>query len=232
MPAGTVLTPYTGPQIITTAGTVIDSKNVTGSLIIRAKNVVIRNSKIHDDPSAVAGIYVDDAGSATITDSEIYNFQVAITYANWTAIRVNIHDITFDGMKASSNVRLQNSWVHDPRPSSDAHWDGVQVQDGVTNTVITGNNIDASGDANSALFLCPDLGPSTIGPLTITGNWLNGGNYTVYVLDGANGKYFISNISVTNNRFGHAGRYGPTDVNVPVTWSGNVWDDTGAPVNH
>jgi hypothetical protein len=201
-------------------------------LVIRAKDVIIRNSKIHDDPRAVAGIYVQDGGSATITDSEIYNFEIAITYANWMAIRVNIHDITFDGIKASSNVRLQDSWIHDPRPSSDAHWDGVQVQNGVTNTVITGNNIEASGNANSALFLCPDLGPSTNGPLTVTGNWLNGGNYTVYVLDGANGKYYISNILVTSNRFGHGGRYGPTYVNVPVKWSGNVWDDTGAPVNH
>lgn len=223
------LTTYSGPRTITTDGTVIDSKDVTGSLIIRAKNVVIRNSKIHDDMSAIAGIYVQDGGSLTITDSEIYNFQVAITYANWKAIRVNIHDISFDGMKASSNVRLQDSWVHAAKPSSDAHWDGVQVQNGVTNTVITGNYIDASGSStNSALFLCPDLGPSTSGPLEVTRNWLNGGNYTVFILDGANGKYFISNISVMDNRFGRAGRYGPSYVNVPVSWSGNKWADTGA----
>ena len=231
VPSGTVLTPYTGPRIITTANTVIDSKDVTGSLIIRAKNVVIRNSKIHDDPTAVAGINVEDSGSATITDSEIYNFQVGIVYNNWTAIRINMHDITFDGMKMASNAQLRNSWIHNPRPSADAHWDGVQVQSGVTNTVIQGNFIDATGaSANSALFLCPDLGPSTNGPLTVTGNWLDGGNYTLNVLDGANKTYYIANISVTNNRFGHGGRYGPTYVNVPVTWTGNVWDDTGQPV--
>ena len=232
VPSGTVLTPYTGPRIITTANTVIDSKDVTGSLIIRAKNVVIRNSKIHDDPTAVAGINVEDSGSATITDSEIYNFQVGIVYNNWTAIRINMHDITFDGMKMASNAQLRNSWIHNPRPSADAHWDGVQVQSGVTNTVIQGNFIDATGaSANSALFLCPDLGPSTNGPLTVTGNWLDGGNYTLNVLDGANKTYYIANISVTNNRFGHGGRYGPTYVNVPVTWTGNVWDDTGATIS-
>ena len=233
VPAGTILTPYTGPQIITTAGTVIDSNDVTGSLIIRAKNVVIRNSKIHDDPSATAGIYVDDNGSATITDSEIYNFQVGIVYNNWTAIRVNMHDMTFDNIKMASNAALRDSWIHTPKPSGDAHWDGVQVQSGVTNTVIQGNFIDATGaGTNSALFLCPDLGPSTNGPLTVTGNWLDGGNYTVNVLDGANKTYYISNISVTNNRFGHGAWYGPTYVNVPVTWSGNVWDDTGTTVSY
>ena len=233
VPAGTILTPYTGPRIITTAGTVIDSKDITGSLIIRAKDVSIRNSKIHDDPNATAGVTVEGSGSATITDTEIYNFQIGIVYSNFTAIRVNMHDFTFDAIKMASNARLQDSWIHNPRPSADAHWDGVQVQSGVTNTVIQGNFIDATGaSTNSALFLCPDLGPSTNGPLTVTGNWLDGGNYTVYVLDGASGKYFISNISLTNNRFGHGGRNGPTNVNVPVTWTGNVWDDTGTIVSY
>jgi hypothetical protein len=229
VPAGTTLTPYTGPMTITTPGTVIDSKDVRGALVITAKDVVIRRSKIHDDPDADAGIYVQDTGSATITDSEIYDFQVGITYSNWTAIRVNLHDLTFDGMKISSNVRLQDSWVHDARPGPDAHWDGGQVQNGVTNTVIQGNYIDASGPTtNSALFLTPDLGPSTKGPLTVTGNWLEGGNFTVCILDGDNGRFTISDIEVTDNRFGRAGQYGWSNVNVPITQSGNVVDSTGA----
>lgn len=232
VPAGTVLNPYTGPHTITADNTVIDSKDVTGALIIRAKNVVVKNSKVHDDMNAVAGIYVD-GGSATITDTEIYNFEIGITYANWTAIRVNIHDVTFDATKASSNVRLQDSWLHAPKPQSDAHWDGVQVQNGVTNTVIQGNNIESTGGGtNSALFLCPDLGPSTNGPLTVTGNWLDGGNYALWVLDGNNGQYFINNISVTGNRFGRSSLYGAARVNVPVTWTGNVYDDNGAPVTY
>lgn len=232
VPVGTTLTPYTGPHTITTPGTTIDAKDVRGGLVIEAKNVVIRDSKVHDDPAAPAGIYVTDTGSATITDTEIYGFPVGITYGNWTAIRVNMHDLTYDGMKISSNVRLEDSWVHGAKPSADAHWDGGQVQDGVTNTVITGNYIDASSrGTNSALFLTPDLGPSTKGPLTVTGNWLDGGNFTVCVLDGDNGKYFISDIQVTDNRFGRASQYGPANVNVPVTWSGNTWDDTGKPIN-
>lgn len=231
VPAGTVLTPYTGPTTITVDGTTIDSKDVTGSLIIQAKNVTIKNSKIHDDPGATAGLNVQDSGHLDISDSEIYNFQVGIVYTNWTATRVNMHDMTFDNIKMSSNATLQDSWIHDPKPTSDAHWDGIQVQNGVVNTVIQGNVIDASGaDANSALFLCPDLGPSTDGPLTVKNNWLNGGNYTINVLDGNNKQYYIKNISVTGNRFGRDAQYGPTYVNVPVTWSGNVWDDTGAPL--
>ena len=232
VPAGTALSAYTGPLTITTAGTVIDGKDITGALIVQAKDVVIRRSRIHDDPGAVAGVYVQDSGSATITDSEIFNFQVGITYSNWTGIRVDIHDTTFDGMKIGSNVRLEDSWVHDPRPTADAHWDGGQVQAGITNTVIHHNTIDVSGgDANSALFLTPDLGPSTDGPLTVTDNWLDGGSFTIAVLDGDGGKYFISRITVTGNRFGRGGRYGPANVKVPVTWSSNVWDDSSEAVN-
>lgn len=233
VPAGTALTPYDGPLTITENGTVIDAMDVTGALIVRAKDVIIRNSKIHDDPGAVAGINIQDGASATIVDSEIYNFQVGIVYENWTAVRVNMHDITFDGIKMGSNAQLIDSWIHSPKPSSDSHWDGVQVQAGVTNTVIKGNVIDASGaDANSALFLAPDQGPSTNGPLTVAGNWLDGGNYTVFVNDGAGKQYYITDISVTDNRFGHGAKYGPAYVNVPVTWTGNVWDDTGASVEY
>lgn len=228
VPVGTTLTAYTGPKTITTAGTVIDSKDISGALSIQAKNVVIRNSKIHGSNSGT-GLAVEDNGSATITDSEIYSFEVGITYSNFTAIRVNLHDLTYDGIKMSSNARLQDSWIHAPKPTSDAHWDGIQVQNGVVNTVIQGNNIDGgTADVNSALFLCPDLGPSTNGPLTVTANWLNGGNFTVNVLDGNNGQYFIKTIAVNNNRFGNDSQYGRSNVNVPITQSGNVVDSTGA----
>ena len=233
VPDGVALSAYTGPSTITTAGTVIDGKDVRVGLTIRAKNVVIRNSKIHDDLTAVAGVYVEGSGSATITDSEIYNVDLGITYGNWTAVRVDIHDTASDGVKMSSGARLENSWVHSPKPTSGAHWDGVQVQNGVVDAVIQGSYIDARGSgSNSALFLTPDLGPTTNGPLTVRGNWLDGGNFTLYALDGDNGRYFIRNITITGNRFGRGASYGPTYVNVPVTWSGNVWDDTGRTVGY
>lgn len=227
VPSGTVLTSYTGPHTITVAGTVIDGKDVTGPLTISAKNVVIKNSKVHgSDP---IGINTTDSGSLIITDSEVYGFETGLVYTNFTALRINLHDTTFDGIKLSSNASVKDSWIHNPKPTGDAHYDGIQVQNGVVNTTISGNNIDVSGaQSNTALFLCPDLGPSTAGPLTVTGNWLNGGNFTVAVLDGNNGQYFIKTIVVKDNRFGSDHNYGPSNVNVPITQSGNVIDSTGA----
>ena len=116
-------------------------------------------------------------------------------------------------------------------PSPGAHADGGQIQGGVTNTTVRHNFINmASGNemGNAALFIAPDLGPSSPGPVRVTGNWLNGGNFTVFCVDGNNGQYFIKDIAITDNRFGAQNNYGPSRVNVPVTQSGNVMDQTGA----
>ncbi len=98
----------------------------------------------------------------------------------------------------------------------------------VRNNVI--NMVSGREVGNAALFIAPDLGPGSPGPVTITGNWLDGGNYTLFCVDGNNGQYFVDNITITDNRFGSGASYGPAKVNVPVTASGNVMDRSGAPV--
>ncbi len=107
------------------------------------------------------------------------------------------------------------------------------MQSGSRNVMVRHNVINmASGRemGNAALFIAPDLGPSSPGPVTITGNWLNGGNYTLFCVDGNNGQYFVDNITITDNRFGPDSAYGPVKTNVPITRSGNVMDVTGSPV--
>ena len=98
--------------------------------------------------------------------------------------------------------------------------------------VIRGNWLDPSNpNANSALFLAPDLGPSSPGPLLIENNTLGGGNYSLYCVDGNNGQYYITSITIRNNRFLSDAGYGPMTVNVPVTASGNVMAATGKSVD-
>jgi hypothetical protein len=212
-----------GSLTITTPNTVIDGYNVSGGITVQASGVVIKNTKVSG--SGTYGIYVR-SGSATITDTDITGSENAIAGDNWTATRVDIYGTYGDGVKLGSNVTLQDSWIHDLTPSAGAHADGGQMQSGVTNLVVKNNNIDLAKSTNAALFLAPDLGPSSNGPVTITGNWLNGGNYTLYCLDGNNGQYYVKNISITNNKFGRTSNYGPSRINVPVTQSGNVWADT------
>jgi len=228
VPAGTVLT-ASGGFTVTTAGAIIDAKNITGTVTIAAANVTIKRSRFTGTGQDYA-IYVR-SGSVRIEDSEISgNYSTAaIAFDNWTAVRLNVHNLPDDGFKLGSNTLLQDSWIHGFTPSPGAHADGVQMQNGVVNASVIHNYIDIPG--NAALFLAPDLGPSTRGPLTIKDNILGGGNYTIYVVDGNNGQYLVGNITVTGNRFLRNSRYGPTRVNVATTWANNTWMDNGVRIS-
>jgi len=228
VPAGTALT-ASGGFTVSTAGAVIDAKDITGTVTIAAANVTIKRSRFTGTGQDYA-IYVR-SGSVRIEDSEISGgyHTAGIAFDNWTAVRLNVHNLPDDGFKLGSNVLLQDSWIHDFSPEPGAHADGAQMQNGVVNTSIIHNYIDIAG--NAALFLAPDLGPSTSGPLTIKDNILGGGNYTIYVVDGNNGQYFVGNIAVTGNRFLRNSRYGPTRVNVATTWANNTWMDNGGIIN-
>lgn len=226
IPAGVTLTPAEG-LTVTTPNQVLDGLDIRGGVMIDAPGVRILNSRITGDD--YYGILVE-SGSVTVTDTEISGFENAIAGDGWTAMRVNIHSVTGDGVKLGSDVTLQSSWIHDLTPGPGAHADGAQMQDGVTNLVVAGNTIDPGDAANSALFLAPDLGPSTDGPVTVTGNWLDGGGFTLYCVEGAGGAYTVGNIGITNNHFGPSWGYGPVRITVPVSFTGNV-DASGVPIS-
>jgi hypothetical protein len=230
-PAGTTLTALTG-YTVTTAGTVLDSKNITGPMIIAAPNVVIKNSKVSG--GAFWGIQVVAGGSLTIQDTTVSGFSEAlITGDNYTATRVEVTGSQADGFKMGDNVLIQDSYCHDFAPAPGAHADCAQIQSGIHNVVVNHNWFDvgsSAGGGNSAMMLAPDLGPSSSGPLTVTNNVVGGGNYTIQCVDGANGTYIISNITLTGNRFLRNFQYGPLALTVPATASDNLYFDNGAPV--
>lgn len=226
VPAGTVLTPAAG-LTVTTPNQVLNGLDIHGEVVIQAPGVQIRNSRISGDD--YYGVLVQ-SGSVTITDTEISGFENAIAGDGWTALRVNIHSVTGDGVKLGSGVTLRSSWIHDLTPAPGAHADGAQMQDGVTGLVVADNAIEPGDAANSAIFLAPDLGPTTNGPVTITGNWLDGGGYALFCLDGANGRYVVRNITISGNRFGSTSGYGAARITVPVTFVGNV-DAAGLPIS-
>lgn len=226
VPAGTVLTPAAG-MTVTTPNQVLSGLDIHGEVVIQAPGVQIRSSRITGDD--YYGVLVK-SGSVTITDTEISGFENAIAGDGWSAARVNIHSVTGDGVKLGSSVTLRDSWIHDLTPAPGAHADGAQMQDGVTNLVVEHNTIEPGDAANSAIFLAPDLGPSTDGPVTITGNWLDYGGYALFCLDGSDGRYLVHNITITGNRFGANSAYGEFRITVPVTFAGNV-DAAGQPLS-
>ncbi len=231
VPAGTALT-SSGSITVTAAGTVISGLDVHGTVTVAAPGVVVRNSRISG--TGYYGIRVT-SGDVTIEDTEILGFQNAISGNDWTGRRLDIHSTTQDGVKLGSHVLLEDSWIHDLTPEPGAHADGGQVQSGVDDVVVRHNVIDSSNArlgtlGNSALIIKPDMGGSSNGPVVIEDNWLNGGNYTLYVVPGSSGDT-IKEVDVLRNRFGSTYRYGPASATVPVNASGNVWDADGSPLS-
>jgi hypothetical protein len=116
--------------------------------------------------------------------------------------------------------------------AGNTHCDGIQIQTGVSNVLINHNAIYAPTTVTgvtSAIFVSPDIGPAGPGPVTIMNNYLSGGPYNLIIVDGGNGLYHTSGLSVISNTFAKNGLYGATRITEPSPyWSayyGNVYTD-------
>ena len=232
VPSGVTLA-ASGSITASTAGQVIEGKLFNGGQVaVAASNVIIRKCKFAGNGSSSCAVTIR-SGNVTIEDCEFsggYD-DAAVIGANYKLLRCDISGMPSDGLKIGSNVLIEKNWLHDFRPVSGAHGDGAQIQDGVTNVIIRGNHIDCGTGTgfNAALFLCPDFGPNTNGPLMVEDNLLGGGGFTMYCVDGGNGKYRISNITIRNNKFKRNCAIAPSSINVAITKSNNVYADNGAP---
>jgi hypothetical protein len=133
-----------------------------------------------------------------------------------------------DGIEMYDGDTLENSYIHDLAFFGGSHNDGVQ-QNGGSDDVVRHNTILNPNNQTSCVNFTTDFGP--ISNILITGNLLNGGNYTVYSRKGTDSNFGPpTGVSATDNRFGHD--FGISDGGLlandgPVTWSGNVSDSTG-----
>ena len=240
---GTTLTAYTGPATITTAGTVIESKQITSCLVIKANNVTIRNSLISSG-GCFFNVLADNGNTGLqLVDVEIdgrgnLGGDSAINGGGFTCLRCDLHG-TVDGIKAQSDVVVQDSWIHDLAIGNDSHNDGIQSL-GTTSLKVLRNRIVMADGATSAVILSTGSA-SDMRNVQIDGNVLGGGAFTVYGGYQASSDALskVSNIAVTNNKFttsvfARSGAYGAlTSVDSPVVVSGNVWADgakAGQPV--
>jgi hypothetical protein len=230
VPAGVSLKQVSG-MTVTVPGTVLDALDISGSVTVKASGVVIKNCRIRG--TGFWGVRVE-SGDAVIQDSEISGFANAITGSRWTARRVEIFGTTQDGVKLGSYSTLEDSWIHDLTPEPGAHADGAQAESGVKSVVVRNNVIDVYNRTtgtlgNSAIIIKPDLGSTSPGPVTIENNYLNGGNYTLFVVPGSTGNT-ITTVNVWRNVFGPNHRYGYASIKMPVQDEGNT-TATGAPLS-
>ncbi len=220
-------------------GQVVENLVITDCTVeVTAPNVTVRNVKIVTTSVDMWALRVSGAGSGTISNVEIAGRdkdQGSVQYAilNQTDDQVNVDHANLhhcaDCIQGEA-MTVTDSYIHDMANPAGAHVDGFQCNSscGVT---VRHNTILNEWSQTAAIALFGDFG--TPANSVIDNNLLAGGGYSVY-----GGTPRSTNITVTNNRFSrlyfpNGGYWGvETALNRSGTgnrWSGNTWDDTGAP---
>ncbi len=231
VPSGTKLSP-SGGMTVTSDGAVIDSKLISGGVVVKANNVTIRNSLIRTSSHYAIKLASGYSG-LVVQDTEIDGLGAsgpAVVGSGYTLRRMNIHNIT-EGPRLGSNTTVESSYIHHLVRCSGCHIDALQSTGG-SNIVIRGNNLqaynpDTKDPVNAAYQFGEEFSP--LRNVLVSGNLMNGGNYTV---NGGGGGTTGAQVTFRDNRFQRDFRYGPIgNLFSGVSFdSSNVWDDTGAPV--
>ncbi len=222
-----ILTPMNG-MTITTNGYVLENVDISGSILIRANNVTIRNFRIDANGEPYGIECVQNYSGLLAEDGEIIDAESCGVYGKgFIARRLEVHQGGRDAFKAHGDALIEDCWMHHLGMSSGAHADGDQSLVGM-NITIRHNNIDMpigipGHESNSALSISAYYGAT--GNVLIERNWLNGGNFTLFLTDDAYGP--MNNVRLIDNRFGRGYRYGVLFNDTSTVISGNVWDDTG-----
>lgn len=250
---GTQLAPVSGVVTLDDPGEVLENKQVTGSIIVTAPNVTIRNVRlVVSDP--YYGILIRRGADANLVveRSEIdMNGKLGIkgiAFDGYTLRKVLMRNGA-DCAHFNENVVIEDSLCtvgvdadRDASPDGGArsascqtgeHLDGFQLGGG-ENIVIRHNTLRNPCAQTSAILISHDPGYNApIRDITVSDNLMAGGGYTLYCSD-ANDT--IQSETVTGNRFARTyfpsgGRYGRwAYCEHATTFSGNVWDDS-APVS-
>lgn len=258
VPAGTTLTPYSGPSNITTAGTVINGAEFTSPITINASNVTIENSDFDENWSqtsstgainvsgSVTGVTIQyDTFHGTSDTANGLMFAAVYSASNYSAGTNHVtvdHVYFYDGMRILHGPgTAQNSYCVSNLPSNGSHMECVYEGGGSTtldhNTLLQVGPLIPCGSGSPCagpIYLSTDF--ASEGTETVTNNLLAGGNYTIY--GGApSGSYTAGAMTYTGNRFSNiyyttCGIFGQVSYlpSSGYTWSGNVNDDTGTAV--
>lgn len=227
---------------------------------VTIKNTRIRGSGcyavIRTDNGAT-GLLIEDTEIDGLSQ-DASAFGIAGHYGGFTCLRCNVHHIGVAYTSNDTGpMTVQDSWAHDIIQNSTSHNQDVLSNGSTKGITLRHNRFDNPLSQTATISLFGDFGP--IQNVVVDDNLLNGGGFTVYGGCDPNKPYGMQcqNISLTNNRFMRApeagafwpnGGYwgtltsfdgaavgsGVTDPAFSVahnlTWSANVWDDTGTPI--
>jgi len=246
-PTGASLLPvHNGAYTITAPG-VYDRLNINGCVVVRARDVTIRRSLLSGCDGWFALHLYPEAANFTVEDTEI-DGKGLVRDSGFTEDgtgpvtirRVYMRNVQ-DGLRVGENLLLEDSFVTDLSRCGICHNDTVQSAGAVNvtlrhNTLVNlAGTVQPEGGMNAVVRIATEQGPVT--GFTVENNLLVGGNFAVQVRSQGHGA--PQGVKVLNNRIGRGTtpdgqpypRWGaPFDYpDVPVVFSGNVWDDDGSP---
>ena len=239
----------TAPAIadtITVDGTIVDGQTFTGTLSVKADNVIVRNCTIDmawdgsDGWYGISNVYYDDNGDPLSTNLLIENCTVrggttGIYVHHASVLFCDIQDVGSDAMKCSTrgNSRFIGNYTARLGLVPGSHADGIQMVGG-SNVVIAYNHFDIpishadSGPWGSNACIMIHNQQAPINRIFIFGNQFDGGNFSVFLTQKPGSPHGTPTLCRMNyNTFTHDYRFGPFswDYDPLIQVNGNLWDD-------
>jgi hypothetical protein len=230
VPAGTTLTNYTGPAVVTTNGTLIENKTINGGITVKASNVTIRNCRINQSAwFGVEGQYSPGLRIERCTivgpgkNGEPNSCILGGDPAGATFIANNLSGVCI-GIQTTGTCTIKDNYIHDlAGGQADPHFDGITLFAGQSGTLIEHNNIIVPSDHGTASVLIGtgnNWGP--ISNTVIRNNRMAGApSYTIYSNGGTQSNNKVSGTQIIDNLM-QRGAYGYlVHENNTVVWTNN-----------
>jgi serralysin len=212
------------------AGAVLSGINFGSATVwINANNVTIKDSTFTGTTSYWAVYQAPGASGATVENSTFQGTKSPTEYNVWigSTKSITIKDNSFldsptDAIDIDGGV-VTGNYFSGAAYMPGAHADAIQVLKSTGPTTITNNlidgtaNADAPGQPNSDIRINDAFG--NLSNVSVSGNYLIGGLFTIEAGTIAGAPYTVSNVSIANNYigFGTYGAFYPTTGDVSVT---------------
>ncbi|MCW2317846.1 hypothetical protein M2322_003411 [Rhodoblastus acidophilus] len=198
--------------------------NISGTVYVYTPNVTISHCKITSANFAVVQIAGGVTGTTVknceINGTDAHNDGSHGINGQGTFVGNNIYNVE-NGINVTGPSTIQDNYIHDLKASGEPHSDGIQIDGGVSNTVVIHNTIINAHEQTAAVMMDNDFG--AVSNIKVDNNILSGGGYTVCDDAHFNGSD-VTGVSFSNNHM-ESGRWGYTDLNADTpVYSGNVND--------
>jgi hypothetical protein len=236
VPSSMALSP-SGSLMITTDGEVVEGLDIQGSIIVKANDVTVRNSRITSDETAIrfeegSNLRVE---RVTFVGTNAKTLDGAIQA--WGTITVRRIQITGFGEGVDiygTGGLIQDSYFHDMANADGKLMDGIEAWE-AKQLVIRHNWIEMPG-GNSVIKLPLDVPVPGGDDVLIENNLIAGGGWAVYGgYDPPNSNPSYTNVRFIANHFStmfepKCGFYGAGAFIESALSRDNVWHETGEPL--